>query len=184
MSLAGLRTGVAVGLCLLAGAGIAAERAEKRYFLPGHGKFALSVPADWKDELRPNGTRPPSIFLTTAKGTQPQVKLTPIWRARPEIPPFTRESVRDNVAKGIDAVREQALEKRIPLTEFKGKSGAGWYFDATDKAPKAGEYRYLRSGMLIVGELLLAFAILSDSREEPVMDEAMEILRSASHAPQ
>lgn len=181
--MARLRTGLVLAFLLFAGQLLAADPVQKRYPLPGQGTFTLTVPAGWKDTLRPDGTRPPTIFLRAPKGREPQVKLTPIWRARPDVPPFTRENVRANVAKGIDAVREQALEKEIPLTEFPGGAGPGWYFDATDKAPKAGEYKYLRSGMLIVGDLLVAFAILSDGRDEPVMAEAMRILQGAAHVP-
>ncbi|MEW6689023.1 MAG: hypothetical protein AB1452_08040 [Pseudomonadota bacterium] len=174
---------VAAGLWLLACGAAAAERVEKRYFLPGQGAFVLSLPAGWMDELRPNGSRPPTIFLSTAKGREPQLKLVPVWRARPDIPPFSRQAVAAALAKEALLVREKALEKEIRLVEFQGSAGAGWYFDVTDKAPAPGEYKYLRRGSLIVGELLLDFAILSNGRDEPVMREAMRILGDAAHLP-
>ena len=99
------------------------------------------------------------------------------------LPAGWKDEVRQNVERGIAAVKSQALEKEIRVIEFPGKSGAGYYFEATDRAPKAGEYKFLRHGMLMVDDLLVAFAILTNDREEQVMRDAMDMMRSATHAP-
>ena len=179
-----IRIAIALGLWLAAGVGIAADGVEKRYPLFEHGTFVVSMPAGWKDEVRESERKlPPTIFFSVAPGRESQVKVTPIWRARSDVPPFTKEAVRQNVERGIAAVKSQAVEKEIRVTGFQGKSGAGYYFEATDKAPKVGEYKFLRHGMLMVGDLLVAFAILTNDREEQVMRDAMDLLRSAAHAP-
>jgi hypothetical protein len=91
--------------------------------------------------------------------------------------------VRQNAEQGLKAIRSQAIEKDIPIVEFKGKGGAGWHYDATDKAPKPGEFRYLRQGMLMLsGELMLWFTILTDDRNDPALAGAMQMLQGATHA--
>jgi hypothetical protein len=91
--------------------------------------------------------------------------------------------VRQNVEQGLKAIRGQAVEKNIPIVEFKGRGGAGWYYDATDRAPKPGEFVLLRQGMLIAsGELVLWFTILTNERQDPALAGAMRMLQGAEHA--
>ena len=180
-----LRAGIALGLWLLAGSGVAADGVEKRYPLPERGALVVSVPAGWKDEVRQKDKAlPPTIFFRAGQGKPQQVMVTPIRRARTDVPPFSKESVRQNVERGVEAVKAQALEKEIRLTEFQGRSGPGYYFEATDRAPKPGEYKYLRQGMLMADDLLVAFTVLTNDRQEQVMRDAMEMLKGASHAPE
>ena len=159
-----------------------AETAEKRYPLGERGTLVVTAPAAWTEDVRRKEDLPPTIFYSPA-GKQ-QVMMTPLWHARPDMPRFSRESVRHNVEQGLKAIREQALEKDIPIVEFKGKAGAGWYYDATDKAPKPGEFRYLRQGMLMLsGEVILWFTILTNERKDPALAGAMRMLQGAMHLP-
>ena len=168
------------GLFFFAAAGGAADTVEKRYPLGERGTLALNVPAGWAEEVRRKDNLPQTVFYSPA-GKQ-QVMVTPLWRARPDLPPFSRASVRQNVEQGLKAIRSQALEQDIPIVEFRGKGGAGWYYDATDRAPKPGEFAYLRQGMLMVsGELVLWFTILTNDRKDPALAGAMRMLQGAEH---
>ena len=172
-----------LGLGLLLSAAAAIAQAEKRYPLADHGSLVLMVPAGWTEQVRQDDkTRPPTILYSPG-GKMQQVMVTPIWRTRPDVPPFSKESVRQNIEQGIKAIREQALEKEIPIIEFQGKSGAGYYYEATDKAPKPGEFKFLRQGMVMVGDLLVAFSILTNDRKDATMVDAMRMLQGAAHAP-
>jgi len=168
---------------VFAGAAAAQAAAQKRYPLADHGALVVAVPAGWIDEVQRNEKLPPTISYTLGAGKPQQVIVTPVWRVRADVPPFTKESVRRNVEHAVGAARDQAIEKEIPVVEFAGKSGAGYYFEATDKAPKPGEFRFLRQGMLMVGDMLLAFTILADDRQAPVVRDAMQMLQGATHAP-
>lgn len=176
-----IRTALLFILAIASGVA-AAQGAEKRYPLPGHGALVVTVPKGWSEDVRQNDKGlPPTIFYSTAPGRQ-QVMLNPIWRARADMPPFTAESMRQNVEQGIKGVREQAQEKNIRVIEFAGRSGPGYYFEATDKAPKPGEFKFLRQGMLKVGDLLVAFNILANGRDDAVMRDAMQMLSGAAQA--
>ncbi len=172
-----------LGFVLVISAVFAADNAQKRYPLADHGALVVTVPSRWVAEVRQEGKLPPTIGYSLAAGKPPQVLITPVWRVRADVPPFTQESVRKNVEHAVSAVKDQAVEKEIPVQQFKGKSGAGYYFEATDRAPKPGEFKFLRQGMLAIGDILLAFTVLADSRDEPVMGQALTMLQGATHAP-
>jgi hypothetical protein len=175
---------IAVAFLLLAAfsAANAQGKAEKRYSLGAFGAFVVSVPAGWVEQVKQDDkVHPPTISYSLGAGKEPQVIVTPVWRSRPDAPPVTKESLRQNVEQAAKAIRDQAVEKDIPVVELNGKSGPGYYFEATDKAPKPGEFRFLRQGMLKVGDLLVAFTILANSKQEPVVRDAMQVLQSAAH---
>jgi len=162
----------------------AQSTAEKTYPLPGRGTLVVVVPARWVDELKQDEqTRAPTISYSVAAGKPSQVMMTPIWPARPDAPPITKDLVRQYVENALKPIREQAVEKTIPIVEVAGKSGTGYYFDATDKDPAPGEFRYLRQGMLMVDGIALGFTILTNSRQEPLMRDAMQMLQGAMLAP-
>ena len=62
-----------------------------------------------------------------------------------------------------------------------GASGPGYYFTATDRAPKAGEYKYLLQGMVKVSELVVTFTILTNAGQEPIAHQALSMIKSAVH---
>jgi hypothetical protein len=110
--------------------------------------------------------------------------VTPIWPVRADTPPITKDVARQYVESALKPIREQALEKNIPILEFAGKTGAGYYFDATDKDPAPGEFRYLRQGMLVLDGIALGFTILTNNRQAPVVRDAMQMLQGAAVTPQ
>jgi hypothetical protein len=56
---------------------------------------------------------------------------------------------------------------------MRGESGMGYYFSATDRAPKPGEFKYLTQGILHIGELVASFTILSNDGGEANASDAL-----------
>ena len=160
---------------------VAADGARKTYPVPDKTKLELSVPTGWKDEVR-EGDRgmPPTIVFTPREGPTFQVLVTPIWRPRPDVPVPTSEQIRDSVQRVAEQMKTQAVEKELPVVEFEGATGPGYYFSATDKAPAPNEFKYLTQGMLLVGELAVTFSILTNDGQEKVRDEALAMLKAAT----
>lgn len=157
------------------------QRKERRYPLPDHGFFQIQVPSSWKDELQqPSDRLPPTIVLKPATGNLFTMLMTPIWPAKKETPPTT-EKIRELVQKSAEKARPQSIEQVINLVEFKGTSARGYYFSATDKAPKPGEYKFLIQGILAVGELMVTFTILTNDNQGNVAREALNVIREANH---
>jgi len=162
---------------------VAAEKTnDRRYPLPDHGLFQMKVPMSWKDELRqPPDRLPPTIVLRPASGDQFQVLITPIWLARKDVPLPSGEAIRQQVQRGVESAKSQAVEETLKVMELQGSSGSGYYFSATDKAPKPGEYKFMTQGILLVGELIVTFTILTNDSQRNVVNDALTMLKSAIH---
>lgn len=175
---------VAVALLFVSGPARSADAtSDKRYPLPGQGYFQVKAPASWKDELRqPSKPVPPTILFGPGRGTAFALLVTPIWRPRPDIPLPAKAELRQRIERAAESARSQAVEKRIDVVEFQGSSGPGFYFSATDKAPKPGEYKHMTQGMLTVAELLVTFTILTNDGRDAIVRDALQMLKSASHA--
>ena len=160
---------------------VAAEGETKHYALPDKTSLELSIPAGWQDEVKEgeSGT-PPTIFLTPREGPRFQLLVTPIWRPRPEVPVASAEQIRQSVQRAADQVKPQAAESFLPVQELTGAKGPGYYFSATDKAPKPDQFKYLTQGMLLVGELAVTFSILTNDGQEKMRDAALDMLKRAA----
>jgi len=129
--------------------------------VPGHGALVLNWPSSWTQHVREGkGDEPPTVEITDPNGDV-TVLLTPLWSPTKD-PQFTSaENIKASVAKAAEAVQESAVESELALHELNGRSGRGYYFWATDRAPKKGEYEYMASGAAPAGDLLVSFTILT-----------------------
>lgn len=156
---------------------------EKKFTLPQHGTFNVKAPTNWSDQIRqPPNNLPPTIRFGARDGAAPfEVLITPIWRMRADIKLPTKEELRQRVEKAIDPVRGDAVEKNINVVELPGVSGPGYYFAITDKAPKPGEFKYMSQGMILVGELVTTFTILTNDGQTQITQSALSMLKGAEN---
>ena len=164
------------------GAAVLAQAAElRRYELPNLDTLELLIPAGWVDEV----DQPPGGKLTiefrTAEGSPLQVFVTPEWidPTAPEVRelPALRDAVRD----AAERIKPQVVENFLEVRQLNGANGTGYYFQATDRAPRADGFKYMSEGALQVGELTLWFTILTNDGQDTVGVEALSILQSAVH---
>lgn len=168
----------------LLAAGAAASQtstvAERRFTLPDHGVFVIQVPGDWNSQLRqPPGRLPPTIAFGPRSGIPFRVLVTTIWPATKDRPPQSRDQLHALVERGAQGVRSQVVESELRIVEFQGHSGPGFYFSATDRAPKPGEFKFMTQGILRVGELSVTFTILTNEGQEAIVKQALEALKGA-----
>jgi hypothetical protein len=177
-----IRLCIAVLLLLAAASGFA-QTAERRFSLPDHGQIALPAPATWKDSLQqPPNRLPPTITFSPASGNPFQVMVTPLWAPQGQTP-MTPPQLRALTEKAAADAKAQAAEPELRILDLQGKSGPGYYFSATDKAPKPNEYKHLSQGILRVGELAVTFTILTNDGQEEVVKQALQMLRGAAQTP-
>jgi Spy/CpxP family protein refolding chaperone len=158
--------------------------APRRFALPEHGQFVIPVPADWKGQMSPRGNgTPPTITFTPASGKPFQVVMTTIWPATRDGQPQSRDQLRAAVQRGLDSAKTQAVEKELRVVEFQGRSGPGFYFSATDRAPKPDEYKFLTQGVVRVGELSVTFTILTNDGQDAIVKQALDALKGATQEP-
>lgn len=166
---------VLLSLATVTGA-MAADGEKKAFALPDNSKLELPIPAGWKDEPKEK-----SIALSPREGAPFQVVVTPVARQKPGASADTAIKMRLSVQQGADKVKPGATEQYLPVEQLTGAPGPGYYFSATDREPKPGEFKYLTQGMLLVGDVVVGFSILTNDAQEKVRDQALAMLKSASH---
>ena len=169
----------------IAGSALAnAGEVETRSFrIPDHGSLQLKVPASWQSVIsQPQGGLPPTIGFTGAAGPSFRVMLTPLWNAQDGSAISEPAKLRAQIAEIVTAVRAQAVETEIPIMKIAGRSTLGYYFSATDKAPKPGEYKYLTQGVVRLGALDITFTSLTNDGGETVAGDTLKMLADAELA--
>ncbi len=153
----------------------------RSYPLQKHGTFELKVPAAWKESVAqpPNGL-PPTITFSPKSGAPFQVMVTPIWPARPDVKVPAPDELKASVKRAADGAAPQAVETTIEVKELKGLANTGYYFAATDRAPKPGEFKILNQGMIGVGDLRVAFTILTNDGQDAIVKDALSMLSAAA----
>jgi len=154
---------------------------EKRYTIPSHGMLKMNVPELWNDKFRqPPNDLPPTIVFEPKSGNSFKILVTVGWNLQKQEGFNSSKSVKNLIEQSGEEALPQAIETELALQELKGVSSTGYYFALTDKAPKAGEFKYLAQGGLGVGDLLLMFTILTNEKDSQVFFDALEMLRDAT----
>jgi hypothetical protein len=158
-----------------------AEEASVRYFeLPEHGFLELRVPASWEEELRqPLYNLPPTIKFHPAEGNDFLVMITPLWNLG-NLADFNSDGrVKEAVEGDMQEMTAGAAEEELAMKSIKGPNAYGYYFTATDRAPKPGEWKYVLRAGVATGKLLLSVTVLAHEQDAPVFTEILDMLRSA-----
>jgi len=163
--------------CILAGS------VEKRYNLPNHGVLLLNVPDKWSDQVRrPPRDLPPTIYFTQQTGEQFEILFTPLWKMQGARADFgTAQGIKSLVENAAIEASSQAVEKNINVKELSG-ANIGYYFSATDKAPKPGEYKYMSQGAVGIDDIMGTFTILTNSPNSIVVEQAINMFSSIKHS--
>ena len=155
-----------------------AEGAELRVPLRGQEALVLQVPEGWPAEVRRvRADLPPLIALGSPHASGFKVLITPFWPA-PGAGAPTPQSLRSFTEGAARQAATQSVERELPLRAFTGPGRSGYYFAATDRAPRPGGYTHLTQGAIGYGDLRLMFTILANDQPEAVVTQAMTVLRT------
>ena len=163
-----------------------AASGERVYTLPGHGALILHLPATWDDQVRQHpGDFPPTIMLSGFEGSPFVVMITPRWAGKDDGPDFgTAKSIHDLVEKAAHATEPESVEDRLSIVTLGGGTGPGYYFGATDRDPKPGDFKYVTLGAVRVGELVCTFTILTNDDKSMARNKALAVLSEAVQRPE
>ena len=169
-----------IALALTASAASAAEPADQLrvYEVKGVGALALRVPWEWKQK-RNEDSAFPSFEWRPIKGPDFTVRIEALPAAKRCRVPCDLESVRFIVGNTASEVKARSLEPQIKLEPLKGRNAQGYYFNATDRAPKPGEFKFLTQGVLATGELVVYFRILVNDGQQEAVRTALAVLSGA-----
>ena len=107
--------------------------------------------------------------------------MTPTWEEGPAGPAPNERSMRERVEQYLEGVKPNAVEKEIDLVKLESPSGPGFYFSATDQAPRPGDYKFLTHGVVKAGALAVSFTILTRDGQEQIVRDALAMLKTAKH---
>ena len=85
----------------------------------------------------------------------------------------------DIVVNAARAAERQSVEGRLDIVTMGGGRGPGYYFDATDRAPKPGDFKYMTQGAVSLGQLACTFTILSNDAKSVVKNMTLTMLSEA-----
>ena len=157
-----------------------AVAAPQSFVLPGHGTLLLNVSDGWKSDLKqPPGRLPPTIGFGGQSGGSFIVLVTAVWGSSPGGAAPDDAKIKSTVASAAKSAETQSVEGSLALQEVVGPSGRGYYFRATDQAPKPGEWKYLTQGMIRTGGIALTFTILTNDGQAAMEKAALEMIRLA-----
>jgi hypothetical protein len=158
---------------------------ERTYALSGHGALILHLPAGWDDQVRQHpGNFPPTIVLTGFEGTPFVVMITPRWAGPGAEPDFgTPKSIHALVEKAAQAAEPESVGDRISIVTLGGGNGPGYYFSATDRDPKPGDFKYMTQGAVRVGELVCTFTILTNDDKSVAKNKTLSMLSKSIQRP-
>ena len=169
-----------LGLMFHAPISQAAESKPQSYPIPGHGALELTPPQEWRSNIQqPPGELPPSITLRPAAGEAFLVRITPLWNPGQEADVNSDAKIKEAAENVKIGIAPTAVEKELQLKQLKGPAAHGYYFTATDNAPRPGEFACMTSAVVGVGNLLLSVTILHQAKEADEVQKALEILQEA-----
>lgn len=171
---------IASALFLAATLGAAEPTIVRTFAVPDHGSLQLNAPKSWPVEMRSAANRAlPTIAFGPTQGTTYQILITPLAPARKDQPPLPAPAVKQMVERAAQDAKGQSVEKSLTVKELKSGTHLGYYFSATDRAPKSDEYKYMTQGMFELGEILLSFTILTNDGYDNVVPAALNMIKTA-----
>jgi hypothetical protein len=157
-----------------------AAAAPQSFVLPGHGILLLNVPEGWKSNpQQPPGGLPPTIGFGEQSGGSFVVLITPVWGSSSISAAPDDAKIKSTVVSAAKSAEPQSVEGFLSLQNLVSASGRGYYFRATDRAPKPGEWKYLTQGMIRTGGIALTFTVLTNDGQAGIEKDALEMIRLA-----
>ena len=168
----------AVALVWVLTASAAEPWQERTLSIADRGTLVLSCPRAWSQQTSQS---PPTIRFSDSTGQKFVVSITALWSSTQDTSFTSSARVRALVEDTAQNLAPQVVERSIRINEIQGIAGRGYYFSVTDKDPGPGpdEFKYLTQGALAVDDLLLTFTVLTNESDSAVVNDALQMVRSA-----
>ncbi|HEU5136204.1 MAG TPA: hypothetical protein VFU13_13725 [Steroidobacteraceae bacterium] len=138
-----------------------------------------SVALDWSPgwQLDPNTAAlpPESAAFNTADATKMRALLS-TGPMREEI--STDAGIRAIASDMAVKLEGQSVEKKIEVQRVEGEHARGYYVCATDRAPKAREYKYMCQGLVSVDGTPIVFTLLYNDPGKIEADKVIAAMKT------
>jgi hypothetical protein len=167
----------ALAAILIAVSSVAAAGAKRVQEFPmgPHGSIYIEIDDEWVDSSSRGGPIPTLRYETKAQGRM-KFMVTPIPTVDGK--PAASEEVRSFVEGAAEETRAQSVEKTLSLVPMKGAETKGFRFQATDRSPKPGEYRFIHQGAVAAGPFFVTFTILYNEQGEAEARAALSSIQN------
>ena len=142
----------------------------REYGLGDLGSLQVDLQPGWPVTAPPPASGATISIEATPTGRM-QILMTPLPGQQPH------EEVRKLTQHAAEGIGPQSVEKSLTLKRLQGAQAKGWYFKATDPAPKAGEYRYLYQGTAGMRTVVVIFSVFYNDGAEKEAQAALEAVR-------
>ena len=157
-------------IVLFASVGVMAA-VTKEYRANNGSEFSMEVDESWQQKGPPANSGG-GIFLVARDPQRLQILVTPM----PGAP--TDADVKRTVDGRAKELGPHTVEKTLAVRRLDGKNAKGYYFKATDPAPKPGEHVYMYQGIAATGGKPAAFTILFNAGAEKDASAALAAVGS------
>ena len=172
-----------LGLSLAVATTLTAET--RSFTLLKYGSLQLEVPDGWETTINQAGSESGPAFQFEPPGEVPLILLfTPI--PVPDGPERLAKAVPDTANHILRSMQEIAVEKDLSIKTLTGRHCRLFYVSATDRTvdtPSLEDFKYADQGVAEIGEIMATFTVLTNAKNAPERDAAIEIVRSAHHIP-
>ena len=134
------------------------------------GTLQYDVADDWREVSAPSNM-PNTVMFESKTANRLQILLTAGTRET------TDAEVRTLVQRRAERLGPQSTERTPSLETLRGAQAAGYYFKATDPAPKVGEFRFLDTGAVSLGPALAVFTIVYNEGADKDAQAALSSIR-------
>jgi hypothetical protein len=90
----------------------------------------------------------------------------------------TDEGIRSIADDMAVKLQSQSVEKKIEVQRLAGDHARGYYVCATDRAPKAGEYKYMCQGLVSVDGIPIVFTLLYNDPGKADADKVIAAMKT------
>jgi hypothetical protein len=141
----------------------------------GVSKLSLTVPEKWKNKTRkaldPDGVN--IRFYDDGNAFS-------LWLAAEPAPDgFGDEAIKNALEYDLESIRPQAEETEFPLVPLDTGTLHGFYFTATDRTIKPGEYKYLTQGVASArGGVRINFSIYTHDGHDNIARQVLEAVKT------
>jgi hypothetical protein len=153
----------------------------RSYDLAGKATLILSVPSEWKQEIRNATTGSPTIVFTPPAGSSFQLLITPIPNVNAPVL-ADPDKLRTLVKEDGWTLLARSVEKGVNPVELKGKAASGYSYTLTAKSPKKGGFPLITAGTLLAADYLVHFS-LAHRDSDASLTAPLEALQSLEIKP-
>jgi hypothetical protein len=152
----------------------------REFKLPRRGALMLDVPQSWANLVNSESKDlPPTITLRPRRGNDFNLMITPLWSEKNQKGFNSPAKVKEMVLALAKDAAPQSVEKSLIVEEIRRDKGAAYYFFATDRAPKAGEYPFVIQGVIGIDDLLVPMSLVFRDKDSETVDIVLNLFSTA-----